>query len=60
MTARIGPVDSRDKLRAFLRRHTLNVLWLIRQGNSTQRGIDRSIDLCFTGCEQKEWPLCSF
>jgi len=48
MTVSIDPVDFRDKLRAFLRRHTLNVLWLIHQGNSTQRGIARQLKVDVT------------
>lgn len=48
MTLRVDLVDVRVKLRAFLREHTLDALWLIHQGNNTQRGISRELNVDIT------------
>jgi len=48
MELNIDPVDFRAKIRAFLHEHTLDVLRLINQGNNTQRGIARELNVNVT------------
>jgi len=48
MALKVDLVDLRAKLRAFLRENTLDTLWLIHQGNSTQRGISSDLKVDIT------------
>jgi len=48
MSLVIDATDFRTKLRAFLREHTLDILWLISQGNGTQRAMAKEISVSIT------------
>jgi predicted ArsR family transcriptional regulator len=48
MSLIVDTAHFRTKLMAFLREHTLDILWLISRGNSTQRAIANSIGVSIT------------